>query len=116
MQRRRVQPHRAWEQVREQASFASVAQQGSLGLYASQLLREGQGQYLGVREFLEGLVAVPVGVEELISVVDEAEEDGHGLFQGGERVGMLGSGHPGLLWSGSGRMAYFLLSIQATHI
>ena len=29
---------------------------------------------------------------------------------------MLGSGHPGLLWSGSGRMAYFLLSIHATRI
>jgi hypothetical protein len=111
-----VQPHHAWEQLREEASFASVAQEGSLGLYASQLLQESQGQYLGVRAFLEGLVAVAVRVEELISVVDEAQEDAQGLFQGGERVGMLSLGHPGLLWSGSGRMAYFLLSIHATRI
>jgi hypothetical protein len=54
VQRRRVQAHHAWEQVREQASFASVAQERSLGRYASQLLQEVQGQYVGVRMFLAG--------------------------------------------------------------
>ena len=81
------------------------------------MLQEGERQNLGVRELLYGLVASPsLRVEGAVGVVDEAEQHGDRLFQGRERRGMLRSGHPGLLWSGVDRMAFFLLPIHATRI
>jgi hypothetical protein len=41
-----------------------------------------------------------VGVEDAVSVVDEAEEDGDGLFRIGEAWGMVGVGHLLLLREG----------------
>ena len=104
----------AGEQVREEP--LGVAQERAARFDAPQLLEEGQGDDLRVRELLERFVAAPPGVEQRVGVVYEAEECGHGLFQGSERGGMLLLGHPGLLWSGVGRMAFFLLPIHATRI
>ena len=102
------------EQVREEA--LCIAQEGALGLHAPELLQEGEDYDLRIREPLYGLVASCVRVDPGVGVVGEAEQHGQGLFQGGERRGMLGVGNPGLLWSGSGRMVLFLLSIHATLI
>ncbi len=77
---------------------------------------EGGFECQGQHRDIEGLVASPTGIEEPVSVVYEAEEHGHGLFQGRKRPGMLRSGHPELLWSSSGRIAFVLLSILATRI
>ncbi|CAA9464191.1 MAG: hypothetical protein AVDCRST_MAG28-3758, partial [uncultured Rubrobacteraceae bacterium] len=53
--------------------------------------------------------ALTARVEDAVGVVDEAEEDGYGLFRAVEAWGMVRLGHPALLWSGnSGRMAPFL--------
>jgi hypothetical protein len=52
----------------------------------------------------------------VVGVVDLAEqEDGERLFQEGEFWGMLGEGHPMLLWSGSVRMV-LVLSHQTTQL
>jgi len=56
-----------------------------------------------------------MGVEQGVSVVYEAEERGQSLFQVGERVGMLESGHPEFLLP-SVRMALVVPSIHTTHI
>ena len=50
-----------------------------------------------------------------VGVVDEAEEDGHGLFKGGEGGGMLRLGHPRFLSPGI-RMAPVLHANHATLI
>jgi hypothetical protein len=50
-----------------------------------------------------------------VGVVYKAEEHGQSLFQVGERVDMLGSGHPRFL-SPRVRMAPGVPSIHATHI
>ena len=70
-----------------------VTQERPLALDAPQLLEERQGQDLGVGELLERLVALPLRVEEGVSVVDEAEQNGDRPFQGREGAGMLRSGH-----------------------
>src|SRR5215212_6729094 len=89
---------RPGEQVRQKP--LGVAQKGALGLHAPQLLQEGQGDDLRVREPLEPLVAPPIGVEPRVGIVDEAEENGKGLFRLGEPLGMVGAGHPLLLREG----------------
>jgi hypothetical protein len=61
----------SWEQLREEP--LEVAQKGTFALYASELLEERQGYDLRVRELLERLVAVRVGIEEGIGVVGEAK-------------------------------------------
>src|SRR5215210_2617934 len=91
MERGRVQPRHSGEQVREEP--LGVAQEGALRLYASQLLEECQGDHLRVRESLYRLVVSSTGVEQRVSVVHEAEEDGQSLFRLGEAWGMVGLGH-----------------------
>ena len=56
-----------------------------------------------------------VGVEEAVSVVDEAEEHDQSLFQASRRWSSVWVGHPRFLSLGS-RMAPFLPSIHATDI
>jgi hypothetical protein len=114
MQRGGMHPRDAWEEVNKET--LEIAQEGAFALCAPELLKERQRQNLRVREPLETLVAVCVGIEKGVGIVDKTEQDGEGLFQGGERRGMLGLGHPELLWLGSGRMVFFLLSIHATLI
>jgi hypothetical protein len=70
----RVESYDPREQVREKP--LGVAQKGALGLHAPQLLQEREGYDLRVREPLERLVALPIGVEQRVGIVDEAEEDG----------------------------------------
>jgi len=73
------EPHRPGEQVREEPGH--VEQEGALGLHAPEPLEDREGQELRVGEPLEGGVSPPVvGVEPVVGVVDEAEEDGYRLF------------------------------------
>ena len=67
---------------------------------STQLLQEGEGDDLRAREPLEPLVALPVGVEQRVGIVDEAEEDGEALFRSGEPLGMVELGHLLLLREG----------------
>jgi len=113
VQRGRGEPDHAREEVREETP--GVAQEGPLGLRAAQLLEQGEGERLRVRELFERLVAAPPRVEGGVGVVDEAEQDRDSPFQGGEGGGMLGSGHPRFLSAGS-RMAPVVPSIHATDI
>jgi hypothetical protein len=94
-----VQPYYPGKQLREEP--LGVSQEGAFALHAPQLREERQGDDLRVREALEGLVASSAGVEQHISVVYEAEQDGEGLFRVGEAWGMVGSGHLLLLGEGS---------------
>ncbi len=55
MKRGRVHPHHPGEQVREEP--LRVSQERAFALHAPQLLEEGQGDDLRVRESLEGFVA-----------------------------------------------------------
>jgi len=80
--------------VREEA--LGVPEEPALALDAPRLLQERQGQDLGIREALYGLVAV----------VDQAEKHDRGVFRSGERLGMVEAGHLSLLVVGS-RMARF---------
>jgi hypothetical protein len=61
------------EEVGEEAG--GLAQEGAFGLYPSELLEEREGEDLRVGELLEGPVAVPVGVEDPVGVVDLAEQN-----------------------------------------
>lgn len=80
-------------------------------------MEEGEGQDLRVREPLEGLVAPAAGVEVTVGVVDQAEQNGHGLFREGEAWSKVVSGHPELLWSGMGRMApFYTAKPRNTHL
>ena len=79
-----------------------VSQEGAFALHAPQLLEECQGDDLRVRESLEGSVASSARVEQHISVVHEAEENGQSLFRLGKAWGMVGLGH--LLLLGEGRL------------
>ena len=72
-----------------------ILQERAFALYAPQLLEEGEGDDLRVREALYVLVASSaMRVEQHVGVAYEAEEHGQSLFQVGERAGMLGLGHP----------------------
>ena len=93
-----MKPRHAREQVREEP--LGIAQKGALGLHASKLLQEGEGYDLRVREPLERFVTPPFRVEEGVGVVDEAEQDGQGLFRLDEALGMVGLGHLLLLREG----------------
>src|SRR5215210_429579 len=64
---------------------------------------------------LERAVAIPPRVEEAVGVVHEAEQHGHGLFQGRRRWGSVVVGHPVFLSPGV-RMAPVLLPNHATLI
>jgi hypothetical protein len=105
VQRGRVKPHDPGEQVGEEP--LSIAQKGALGLHASKLLQEGKGYDLRVREPLYGFVASPFRVEEGVGVVDEAKQDGEGLFRSSEPLGMVGLGHQVLLREGRLRWPSF---------
>lgn len=77
---------------------AHVAQEGAAGLYAPKLLEDREGQDLRVREPLEGGISpTVVGVEPVVSVVDEAEEDGYRLFRSSEFWSKVNLSHPVLL-------------------
>jgi hypothetical protein len=92
-----------------------VAQKGAFALGAPQLLEERQGDDLRVRELLERGVALPLRVEEGVSVIHDTEQDRDGLFQRGEGGSMLRLGHPRFLSLGD-RMTFVVSSIYATHI
>jgi hypothetical protein len=79
MERVRVKSHYSQEQLREEP--LCLAQERALALHASKLLEEREGDDLRVRKPLEGFVASSTGVEMSVSVVDEAKEDGEGLFR-----------------------------------
>jgi hypothetical protein len=81
--------HHTGKQLREEAG--GVSEEGALGLHASKLLEEREGKDLRIGELLERRVAPPFGVEPLVGVVDEAEENGESLFQGRRSRGNLGS-------------------------
>ena len=109
-----METHHPREQVSKEP--LGVAQERAFAFHTPQLLEEGEGDDLRVRESLYCLVASSaVGIEQGIGVVYEAEEHGQSLFQVGERVGMLGVGHPRFLSSGV-RMAPFVPLIHATDI
>jgi hypothetical protein len=65
------QPHHHGEQLREEPSFAGIAQERALALHPSKLLEERERDDLRIRQPLEGLVASGVGVEESVGVVYE---------------------------------------------
>jgi hypothetical protein len=98
MQRGRVQPHHSREQVREEP--LCVAQERAFALHTPQLLQECQRKHPRVGKSLYGFVTSSVGVEMSLSVVDEAEQDGEGLFRLGEAWGMVELGHLLLLREG----------------
>lgn len=112
-----MQSHYAREQVREEPR--RVPEEGSLALQATQLLEESQRQHLRVRETLEleratGIRAAGV-VEEVVGIIDEAEQHGKSLFQLSCRWGKVRVGHPRCLSSGI-RMALVLQANLATGI
>jgi hypothetical protein len=109
-----MQPRYSGEQVGEEP--LGIAQERAFALHAPKLLQEGEGDDLRIRKALYGLVASSAaGVEVTVGIIYEAEKHGQSLFQVGERVGMLGSGHPRFL-SSRVRMAPVVPSIHATHI
>src|SRR5215213_228659 len=107
VQRGRIKPHHAGEQVRKEP--LGVPQEGALALHPPQLLEERECDDLRVGKPLERLVTLPVWVEMGVGVVDEAEEDGEGLFRVGEQWGMVGLGHLSLLGEGRLRWPPFYL-------
>ena len=109
-----METHHPREQVSKEP--LGVAQERAFALHTPQLLEEGEGDDFRVRESLYCLVAwSAVGIEQAIGVVYEAEEHAQSLFQVGERVGMLGSGHPNPRRK-EPRMAPFVPLIHATDI
>src|SRR5215217_966775 len=74
-----VQTDHAGEQLREKTG--AIAQERTLRLYAPKLLEERERDDLRIREALYRLVASGARVEGGVSIVYEAEEHGHGLFQ-----------------------------------
>jgi hypothetical protein len=108
-----VKTHDPGEQVREEP--LGVPEERSLALDAPELLEERQGQDLGVRESLYGLVPVGLRVEIGVGVVDESEKHGEGDFRLGECFGMVEAGHLLLLVVGS-RIALVVPTIHATGI
>jgi hypothetical protein len=113
MERRRVDAQHPGEQIREES--LSVAQERALALDAPQLLKEGKRYDLRVRKPFERLVVPSFRIESGVSIVDEAEKDGDRFFQEYELWGMLGLGHPMLLWTGRSRMAFFLSQQTLQH-
>ena len=61
----------SWKEVREKPG--GLAQESAFGFHPSKELKEREGDDLGVRELLQGLVAPTVRVEGLVSVVDLAQ-------------------------------------------
>jgi hypothetical protein len=110
----RVQPRYPREQMGEEP--LGIPQERAFALHAPKLLQEGEGDDLGVRKSLYGLVASSAArIEEAVAIIYEAEKHCQSLFQVGERVGMLVLGHPRFL-SSRVRMALVVRSIHATHI
>jgi hypothetical protein len=62
-----VKTHGPGERVREEPG--DLAQEGAFGLHPSKLPKEGEGYDLRIGELFEGLVAPPIGVEPVVSVV-----------------------------------------------
>ena len=57
-----------------------LAQERAFGFHPSKLLKKREGDDLGVRELLQGLVVLTVRVEGLVGVVDLAEQNDERLF------------------------------------
>src|SRR5215208_2780487 len=116
VERGRIESHHPGEQVGEEP--LGVPQEGALALHPPQLLEERERDDLRVGKPLERPVTLPVRVEEGVGVVDEAEQDGEGLFRVGEAWGMVGSGHLSLL--GEGRLSwppfYLVWNPRNTHL
>jgi hypothetical protein len=109
-----VQPRYPREQLREEP--LGIPQERAFALHAPKLLQEDEGDDLRARKPLYRLLSSSAaGVEVAVGIIYEAEKHGQSLFQVGERVGMLGSGHPRFL-SSRVRMAPVVPSIHATHI
>jgi hypothetical protein len=113
VERRRVNAQHPREQMREKS--LGIAQERALALDAPQLLQEGERDDLRVRKALYGLVVPSFRIENGVRVVDEAEKHGDRFFQADELWGMLGLGHPVLLWTGRSRMASFLSQHTLQH-
>jgi hypothetical protein len=62
-----MEPNHTGEKVREKAG--GLAQEGTLGFYASKLLKKRESKDLGVRELLEGGIASSLRIEMRIGVV-----------------------------------------------
>ena len=77
-----MKPYHPWEQMREKP--LGVSQEGAFALHATELLQKGEGYNLRVREPFERLITPPVGVEQGVGIVYEAEKDGEGFFRSGE--------------------------------
>ncbi|HKZ26576.1 MAG TPA: hypothetical protein VJ086_01620 [Rubrobacteraceae bacterium] len=73
-----MKPDHAREKVGEKAG--DLAQERALGLHAPQLLEEGEGDDLRVRESLESSIALPLRIEVSVCVVYEAEQNGECVF------------------------------------
>ena len=109
-----MQPRYPREQLREEP--LGIPQERAFALHAPKLLQEDEGDDLRVRKPpYRVLSSSAAGVEVAVDIIYEAEKHGQSLFQVGERVGMLGSGHPRFL-SSRVRMALVVPSIHATHI
>lgn len=102
------------EEVAEEPG--DLAQEGAFGFHPSELLKEREGEDLGVRERLEGGIVLSSWVEVGVGVVDLTEQDGQGLFQEGEPCGMLGMGHLILLWAGSQMASVLSHQPRNTHL
>jgi len=102
------------EEVAEKAG--DLAQEGALALHAPKLLEDGEGDYLGVRELLEGSVEISPRVEDSVGIIDLAEQGGDRFIQEYGFWGMLCLGHAMLLWSGLRMALFFSSSNRATHI
>ncbi len=103
MERGRVQPYYPREKVREEPLSERRARRSvrsPLPAAAGRVPEECQGDNLRVGELLEGFIASFTRVEQRLSVVHYAEEDGEGLFRVGELWGMVGLGHLLLLCEG----------------
>src|SRR5215217_6801020 len=61
------------KEVREEPR--SVAQEGPLAFQTPELLEQGEGYDLRIRKLLEALVALSVGVDVLVDVVHQAEQN-----------------------------------------
>src|SRR5215212_6638589 len=98
MEGRRGEADHTGEEMGEEPR--SVAQEGALTLYAPQLLKQGEGYDLRVRQLLQARVAPTVGVNVLVDVVHQAEQNGHCLVELGGSAGVLELVHRGLLGMG----------------
>ena len=108
-----MQPPYPREQLTEEA--LGIPQERAFALHAPQLLQEGEGDDLGVRKPLYGLVASSAaGVEEAVGVVYEAEKHCQSLFQVGSEWVCWGRAIRGSFRRGFGWPSLYRQSMQHT--